>query len=189
MTTCRYPPVPYDWEEAMRLHEDRLDDHLTDGEVRDRLAALDRTARRPLFGFRAETPQTRWDEVSCADPLGAAGTETFARHGRPYIRSALGVLGIVVAVCGIGAILFGLAAHGAETDTSCSIVIGAPGDPSPSTGSFISGDAHNIHIDLSLDPSPWIIDGKPQATYSVRLTGNCRGVTLYPMIKSVADQN
>ena len=38
---CRYPP-PYDWDSEMKLIDDRLDDHLTDDETAERLAALDR---------------------------------------------------------------------------------------------------------------------------------------------------
>lgn len=53
----------------MRLHEDRLDDHLTDDEVRERFAALDRMA-------------------SIHDPLGAGGAEDFTRHG-PSLGSML----------------------------------------------------------------------------------------------------
>ncbi len=96
----RYPPPsPYDWEKSMRLMEDRLDDHLTDEEVKERLASLDRASRWPLL-------------FGCADPLGVEGTETFARHGRPYIRSALGVLGIVAIVLGAAAVIYGVRGEG-----------------------------------------------------------------------------
>lgn len=57
----------------MRLHEDRLDDHLTDDEVRERFATLDRMARVP---------------VACGDALGVGGVETFAKHG-PSLGSML----------------------------------------------------------------------------------------------------
>ncbi len=76
----RYPPAPYDWEESMRLLEDRFDDHLTDEEVRARLEWLDRVA-------------------VCAGRR---------RRRDAVISSALGVIGIVVMVCGIGALLFGV---------------------------------------------------------------------------------
>ncbi len=89
MTTCRYPP--HDWEEAMKLHETRLDDHLTDNEVAERFAMLDRMAtceRCFVCGL-----------VLCECDLGVR---------RGYGRAVLGVIGIAVAVCGVGALLYGI---------------------------------------------------------------------------------
>lgn len=66
----------------MRLHEDRLDDHLTDDEVRERFAAIDRaTAIAGIGHWQTDTPVI-------ADPLGAGGAETFAKHD-PSLGSML----------------------------------------------------------------------------------------------------
>ncbi len=85
MTSCRYPPVPYDWDTEMNLIETRLDDHLTDEEVAARFATLDRMATRGIVPLPALPP---------------------VRHG--YGRAVLGVIGIVATVCGVGALLYGI---------------------------------------------------------------------------------
>ena len=77
--------IPTRWDAEMRLHESRFDDHLTDDEVRERLETLDRMATRGIVPMPAMPP---------------------VRHG--YGRAVLGVIGITVAVCGIGALLYGI---------------------------------------------------------------------------------
>ena len=86
----RYPVR--DWSAELDEHEDsfvRLDDHLTDEETRERWARLDAIA---IMGHWSTDTA-----VIADDPV---------RHG--YGRSFLGLLGLIVAVCGVGAVVFGL---------------------------------------------------------------------------------
>lgn len=96
ITVRRYPPELEAHEESLA----RLDDHLTEDEMRARFAGIDRLA--VLAKWTPEPPVIR----------GEYPWQTF-----------LGIVGIVVMVLGAAAALFGMRqAHGAESLPSFSVV-------------------------------------------------------------------